>query len=162
MEWTFSLKPGWQHEEVGQVYGLYLVAIWSTEPRHYQEGLLYPWTVFLFHPHPVPLFDLPYGAVPIATGRALAPGQAQGEAHTAAQDFLHRPPTEDHLDQLAQRITRAWDRWGAPSVARLPSGSFVASFEGPGGPFTTEAPSKREAYLKARQEWIRRILGESS
>jgi hypothetical protein len=68
---------------------------------------------------------------------------------------------EDHLNQLAEKITRAWDRWGAPSVARSPSGGFVASFEGPGGPFTAEAPSKREAYQRARQEWIRRILSDA-
>jgi len=154
-----DLPAGYEKDILGPAYGLDVVAVWSREPRLYAEGPRYPWAVYLFHPHPVALFGLPYGAVPVATGRAEAPGQAQIEAHTAAQDLLHRLAPDD-WDHLAEKITRAWDRWGAPSVARAPSGHYVASFEGPGGSFSVEASTKREAYQKARREWIRRILAE--
>jgi hypothetical protein len=154
-----DLPAGYEKDILGQAYGLYVMAVWATEPRLYPEGPRYPWAVYLLHPHPVALFDLPYGAVPVATGRAEAPGQAQLEAHHAAQDLLRRlAPDEEHLDRVADQITRAWDRWGAPSVARAPSGNYVASFEGPGGAFSVEAPTKREAYRQARREWLKRIL----
>lgn len=65
------------------------------------------------------------------------------------------------LELLAGEIAEGWDRYGAPSVARHPekAGVWVGSFEGPGGPYTVEAPSKREAYRLARREWVSRILG---
>jgi len=154
-----ELPAGYEKDVVAQVYGLYVWAVWATEPRLYPEGPRYPWAVYLFYPNPVRFFGLPHGAVPVATGRAEAPGQAQIEAHTAAWDLLHRlAPDEEYWDHLAEKIARAWDRWGAPSVARAPSGHYVASFEGPGGAFSVEASTKREAYRKARREWLKRIL----
>ncbi|MDM7324182.1 MAG: hypothetical protein P3W93_004155, partial [Thermus sp.] len=56
-----------------------------------------------------------------------------------------------------------WDRLGAPGVARHPpeEGRFVAVCEGPGGPYTVEASSTREAYREARREWEYRLLTRS-
>ncbi len=64
---------------------------------------------------------------------------------------------------LADVVAEGWDRHGAPGVARHPTeeGRFVASFEGPGGPYTVEASSKREAYREARREWVYRLLTRS-
>ncbi|BCZ93373.1 hypothetical protein TthAA37_25620 (plasmid) [Thermus thermophilus] len=62
---------------------------------------------------------------------------------------------------LADVVAEGWDRHGAPSVARHPTEGFVASFEGPGGPYTVEATSKREAYREARREWVYRLLTRS-
>lgn len=59
---------------------------------------------------------------------------------------------------IANRIVEGWDRYGAPTAART-EGGFVASFEGPGGPYTVQAESKREAYRLARREWVRRMVG---
>jgi len=157
-----ELPAGYEKDVVAQVYGLDITAIWSSEPRLYPEGPRYPWAVYLFHPHPVTLFGLPHGVVPVVTGRAEAPGQAQLEAYHAAQDLLRRLAADDELaEKTAEKITRAWDRWGAPSVAKTASGTYVASFEGPGGAFSVEASSKREGYRLARKEWIRRILAGS-
>ncbi len=60
---------------------------------------------------------------------------------------------------LAGRVARGWDRYSAPSAARTPEGGWVGSFEEPGGAYSVEARSKREAYLLARREWVRRLLG---
>jgi hypothetical protein len=59
---------------------------------------------------------------------------------------------------LARRLAEGWDRYGAPSAARTPEGGWVGSFEEPGGSYSVAARSKREAYLLARREWVRRIL----
>jgi len=60
---------------------------------------------------------------------------------------------------LARRVAEGWDRYGAPSAARTPEGGWVGSFEEPGGAYSVEASSKREAYRLARREWVRRLLG---
>ena len=60
---------------------------------------------------------------------------------------------------LARRVAEGWDRYGAPSAARTPEGGWVGSFEEPGGSYSVAARSKREAYLLARREWARRLLG---
>ena len=60
---------------------------------------------------------------------------------------------------LAGRVAEGWDRYGAPSAARTPEGGWVGSFEEPGGSYSVAARSKREAYLLARREWARRLLG---
>ncbi|MCH1927126.1 hypothetical protein L6232_20125, partial [Shewanella sp. C31] len=65
---------------------------------------------------------------------------------------------EGLLDLIAEAITEGWDRYGAPSAARDPEGEgFIASFEGPGGPFTVRGGTKREAYREARRAWVRRL-----
>ncbi len=77
-------------------------------------------------------------------------------------DPLSLPPEaweEGLLDLIAERIAEGWDRYGAPSAARRPEGGYVASAESPGGPLVVEAETKREAYRRARKEWVRRILG---
>jgi len=91
-------------------------------------------------------------------------------ARKAAQRFLKSlpeewqaeaedlPPGDQDHEKVTEKIVKAWDKWGAPSVARAPSGHYVASFEGPGGAFSVEASTKREAYQKARREWLKRIL----
>lgn len=67
---------------------------------------------------------------------------------------------EGLLELIAETIAEGWDRYGAPSAARDPEGEgFIASFEGPGEPFTVRAESKREAYREARRAWVRRLLG---
>lgn len=76
------------------------------------------------------------------------------------------PQTEDEWEEalarlLAEIVVAGWDRHGAPSVARHPTEGFVASFEGPGGPYTVEASNKREAYREARREWVYRLLTRS-
>lgn len=65
------------------------------------------------------------------------------------------------LEEEARRMAGLWDRYGAPSAARKAGEGkgYVASFEGPGGPFAVEAESKRKAYQVARREWLRRLLG---
>lgn len=71
--------------------------------------------------------------------------------------------TEALARLLADVVAEGWDHHGAPGVARHPTeeGRFVASFEGPGGPYTVEAGSKREAYREARREWVYRLLTRS-
>lgn len=61
---------------------------------------------------------------------------------------------------LAEIVVEGWDKHGAPGVARHPTeeGRWVGSFEGPGGPYIVEAPSRREAYMEARREWVYRLL----
>lgn len=66
---------------------------------------------------------------------------------------------EGLLELIAGRIAEGWDAYGAPSAARTPEGGYVASAETPEGPLTVTAESKREAYRRARREWIRRLLG---
>lgn len=67
---------------------------------------------------------------------------------------------EGLLDLIAETIAEGWDRYGAPSAARDPEGEgYVASAEGPEGPVLVRAPTKREAYREARQEWVKRLLG---
>lgn len=67
---------------------------------------------------------------------------------------------EGLLDLIAEAIAEGWDRYGAPSAARDPEGEgYVASAEGPEGPVLVRAPTKREAYREARQEWVKRLLG---
>ena len=70
-----------------------------------------------------------------------------------------RPDQLDALTALARRLAEGWDRYGAPSAARTPEGGWVGSFEEPGGAYSVAARSKREAYLLARREWVRRLLG---
>jgi hypothetical protein len=62
------------------------------------------------------------------------------------------------LDEIINAIVDGWDRHGAPSVAKDPSGGYIGSAEGPDGGFIVHAESKRRAYEAARKEWLRRIL----
>jgi hypothetical protein len=62
------------------------------------------------------------------------------------------------LDEIVNAIVEGWDRHGAPSVAKDPSGGYIGSAEGPDGGFIVHAESKRRAYEAARKEWLRRIL----
>ncbi len=62
------------------------------------------------------------------------------------------------LDEIVTAIVEGWDRHGAPSVAKDPSGGYIGSAEGPEGGFIVHAESKRAAYQEARKEWLRRIL----
>jgi hypothetical protein len=62
------------------------------------------------------------------------------------------------LDEIINAIVEGWDHYGAPSVAKNPSGGYIGSAEGPGGGFFVHAESKRRAYEAARREWLRRIL----
>jgi hypothetical protein len=68
--------------------------------------------------------------------------------------------TEALARLLAEIVVEGWDKHGAPGVARHPTeeGRWVGSFEGPGGPYIVEAPSRREAYMEARREWVYRLL----
>jgi hypothetical protein len=61
-------------------------------------------------------------------------------------------------DAIVNAIVDAWDRHGAPSVAKGPQGGYIGSAEGPDGGFIVHAESKRRAYEAARKEWLRRIL----
>ena len=63
-------------------------------------------------------------------------------------------------EEIAEKLAKGWDRYGAPTAARHPTeeGRWVGSFEGPGKPYTVEASSKREAYRLARREWVKRLL----
>jgi hypothetical protein len=61
-------------------------------------------------------------------------------------------------DAIVNAIVDAWDRHGAPNVAKSPTGGYIGSAEGPGGGFIVQAESKRRAYEHARREWLRRIL----
>lgn len=65
---------------------------------------------------------------------------------------------EGLLKLIAKKIADGWDEYGAPSAARTPEGTYLASAETPEGPLTLVADSKREAYRKARQEWAQRLL----
>lgn len=62
------------------------------------------------------------------------------------------------LDEIINAIVEGWDRYGAPSVAKAPSGGYIGSAEGPEGGFIVHAESKRRAYEHARREWLKRIL----
>ncbi len=62
------------------------------------------------------------------------------------------------IDEIVTAIVEGWDRHGAPSVAKDPSGGYIGSAEGPDGGFIVHAESKRRAYEAARKEWLRRIL----
>jgi len=62
------------------------------------------------------------------------------------------------VDELVNAIVEGWDHYGAPSVAKSPTGGYIGSAEGPGGGFIVQAESKRRAYEHARREWLRRIL----
>lgn len=61
------------------------------------------------------------------------------------------------VKEVASTLADGWDQYGAPTVAKHPSG-FFAHYEGPNGERIVEASSKREAYRKARKEWIRDLL----
>ncbi len=94
-------------------------------------------------------------------GEALLAEMARSRPLTAKGlgELLASPsPTEALAGLLAERIAEGWDRHGAPSAARTPEGRWIGSFEGPGGPYSVEASSKREAYKLARREWARRLL----
>ncbi len=66
---------------------------------------------------------------------------------------------ENHfINEIVNAIVEGWDHYGAPSVAKSPSGGYIGSAEGPGGGFIVHAESKRQAYEAARKEWLRRIL----
>ncbi|RTI11359.1 hypothetical protein CSW30_02575 [Thermus scotoductus] len=58
-------------------------------------------------------------------------------------------------DEVARRIADGWDEYGAPTVAKHPSGGFFAHYQGPNGERIVEASSKREAYRKARKPTFR-------
>ena len=76
------------------------------------------------------------------------------------QDLLPEVWEEGLLELIAETIAEGWDRYGAPSAARDPEGEgYIASAEGPGEPIAVRAPTKREAYREARQEWVKRLLG---
>ena len=62
------------------------------------------------------------------------------------------------LDEIVTAIVAGWDHYGAPSVAKSPSGGYIGSAEGPEGGFIVHTESKRRAYELARREWLRRIL----
>ncbi len=62
------------------------------------------------------------------------------------------------IDEIVTAIVEGWDRHGAPSVAKDPSGGYIGSAEGPEGGLIVHAESKRRAYELARREWLRRIL----
>ncbi|RTH26083.1 hypothetical protein [Thermus scotoductus] len=62
-------------------------------------------------------------------------------------------------DEVARIVADGWDEYGAPTVAKHPSGGFFAHYEGPNGERIVEASSKREAYRKARRGWIKEVLG---
>jgi hypothetical protein len=63
------------------------------------------------------------------------------------------------IDEIVNAIVEGWDHYGAPSVAKSPTGGgYVGSAEGPGGGFIIQAESKRRAYEQARREWLKRIL----
>ncbi|RTI06925.1 hypothetical protein CSW25_07365, partial [Thermus scotoductus] len=49
-------------------------------------------------------------------------------------------------DEVARIVADGWDEYGAPTVAKHPSGGFFAHYEGPNGERIVEASSKREAY----------------
>ncbi|MBW6396142.1 hypothetical protein KZX47_13430 [Thermus sp. SYSU G05001] len=73
------------------------------------------------------------------------------------------PQTKEEWEEalarlLAEIVVEGWDRYGAPGVAQLGEHRVVASFNGPGGLYTVEASSKREAYMEARREWVYRLL----
>lgn len=59
---------------------------------------------------------------------------------------------------LADVVAEGWDEYGAPTVAKHPSGGFFAHYTSPKGEGILEARSKREAYRLARQAWIKEIL----
>ncbi|MGC8905653.1 hypothetical protein [Thermus sp.] len=66
---------------------------------------------------------------------------------------------EGLLDFVAERIAEGREWYGVPSAARDPEGGgYIASAEGPGGPFIVRAKSKWEAYRMAWKEWVRRLL----
>jgi hypothetical protein len=66
---------------------------------------------------------------------------------------------ENHfINEIVNAIVEGWDSYGAPSVAKSPTGGYIGSAEGPGGGFIVHAESKRRAYEHARREWLRRIL----
>jgi hypothetical protein len=77
------------------------------------------------------------------------------------QDARDLPPEtwENYvIDEIITAIVEGWDRHGAPSVAKSPSGGYIGSAEGPEGGFIVHAESKRQAYEAARREWLKRIL----
>ena len=59
---------------------------------------------------------------------------------------------------MARRSADGWDEYGAPTVAKHPSGGFFAHYQGPNGERIVAASSKREACRKARKAWIRALL----
>ena len=76
------------------------------------------------------------------------------------------PQTEDEWEEalarlLAEIVVAGWDRNRAPGVAQLDEHRAVGSFNGPGGLYTVEASSRREAYMEARREWVYRLLTRS-
>jgi hypothetical protein len=77
------------------------------------------------------------------------------EARTLGPEELR----ERLAQALARRVAEGWDRYGAPSAARPPGGGWGGSVWGAGGSYSVGARSKREAYLLARREWARRLLG---
>jgi hypothetical protein len=77
------------------------------------------------------------------------------------RDARDLPPEtwENHfINEIVTAIVEGWDHYGAPSVAKSPTGGYIGSAEGPGGGFIVHAESKRRAYEEARREWLRRIL----
>ena len=60
--------------------------------------------------------------------------------------------------EVARMVADGWDQYGAPTVAKLTQGAYFAHYTGPKGEGIIEAPSKREAYRKARAAWIRDLL----
>lgn len=99
------------------------------------------------HPHLGPLLEALSAATGAEDPRALPP-EAWDEALWALL-----------VEAIAERIVDGWDQHGAPSAARDPEGWYLASAEGPGGPFAVRAPTKRGAYQEARRVWVRRLLG---
>jgi len=75
-----------------------------------------------------------------------------------ARDLPPEVWEEHFLTAIVNAIVEGWDRHGAPSVAKDPSGGYIGSAEGPDGGFIVHAESKRRAYEAARKEWLRRIL----
>ena len=62
------------------------------------------------------------------------------------------------VEEIVEKIVAGWDRYGAPSVAKLPEGPFYAHYVAPGGEGVVEAETKRQAYQEARKLWLRSLL----
>ena len=84
--------------------------------------------------------------------------QLRLETGRDARDLPPKTWETRFLDEIVTAIVEGWDRHGAPSVAKDPSGGYIGSAEGPDGGFIVHAESKRRAYEEARREWLRRIL----
>lgn len=61
-------------------------------------------------------------------------------------------------EEVARMVVDGWDQYGAPTVAKHPSGGFFAHYTSPKGEGILESQSKREAYRLARRAWIKEIL----